>query len=1213
LTEVEHHLIQDPVVQNALASVPKAGPCAKRLVGIISLRDVAPSGASTAELQLLPKDTASFNIATIRERLEARLPSYMIPSLWIAISRFPLMPSGKMDRKKVVQWLENMENDTYRTIATLGMEDPQDDADVVDRKLQIIFAKVLNLAPEDIRMTQSFLRLGGDSIAAMQVSSMCRSQGLAISVQDIVKSKSLAGLAAGVSISRTTATAKSQPQDYNLPFDLGPIQKLFFETVGDNYLHFNQSTVFKIARSFELKEMEAALNALVDIHPMLRARYFQDESRVWKQSVAKTPNPFRLRHHQVKSGKDEFMRPIIDESQATLDIVKGPTFSADLFDIDDDFSQAIALVAHHLVIDVVSWGVILEDFESLLNGIAPPPQSLPFHAWTQQQAAQALRESADKVMPLATIPSADFDYWGLDASDNLNGDVISEDIELSPKDSMLILGAHDALATEPVDVFIAALLESFRKTFPDRHAATIHNEGHGREPFDSQDLSRTVGWCTTMSPIHLPVSPEDTTDIVSTIRWVSSLREKTPGKGRPYFAYRLLTGEGQDRFASHWPAEVTFNYLGRMQNMERRDALLQRMTNISTTDISATTPRLALFEVTALVSQGIIKLSFDFNRRMSRQSQIKRWMNECKVTLVDAVDQLLQLRSEPSLDKFKLLPMTYNGMSKLSALLPTGTAIEDIEDVYPASPMQQGMLLSQLKNPELYSYHCILEVKSTSAAQQINPRKIAEAWQVVVQRHPILRTVFVESISKTGLMDQVVFKGRPGRITWIADCDSPDVAQLLRDQPLIDFREFNCPHRLTICKTKASDIWIKLEMSHAICDGTSITIMLNDLAKAYGNKLTRADVGPLYSNFVAHTLKSNRDADVNFWKAYLTGVEPCLFPVLHDGVPGPHEMGSYELHLQDTAPMMAFCRKFGVTLSNVLQLTWALLLHTYVGAPDVSFGVVASGRDVPVQGIDEAVGCFVNMLICRLELSDDSTVHQLLEKIQGHSTDAMAHQGCSLADVQHELQLSSLFNTAFTFQRRQLSRDPTKTALAFENVEAADLGEFMMTVNVDVSEEGAAIDFSFWKDKVHPSQARNIVDAYEKMLSSIIMSSDKDVTITELDMMTESSMEQIVEWNAELPPPVRRCVHDVIQEQVLLRPRSTKAIESAELTVTYQEFDEITTRLALHLQTFGVGPESFVPILFEKSPWAPIAMIAIMKAGGAYVSGNTHVKTLVIY
>ncbi|KAJ4299243.1 hypothetical protein N0V90_004487 [Kalmusia sp. IMI 367209] len=1202
LTEVEHHLIQDILVQNALAAVPTAGPCAKRLVGIVSLKDIAQSGAPMVDLQLLPKETASFNIATIRERLETRLPSYMIPSLWIAVSRFPLMPSAKMDRRKVAQWLEHMDNDTYRTIATLGLEDPEEEMGGIDRKLQAIFAKVLNLAPEDIRLNQSFLRLGGDSIAAMQVSSMCRAQGLAISVQDIVRSKSIAALAADVSVSKDNVTTMSQPQEFNLPFDLSPIQRLFFETVGDKYNHFNQSTVFKLARSFELKEIQEALDALVFIHPMLRARYTRDESRIWRQSVTKIPNPFRLRHHHIKSAKEDVMRPIIDESEATLDIISGPTFSADLFEIDDSFSQAIALVAHHLVIDVVSWGIILEDLQSLLNGIAPPPQSLPFHAWTQQQATQARNEAAGKIFPLASIPPADLGYWGMDAQSNLNGDVISEDIELSPKDSMLILGAHDALSTEPVDVFIAALLESFRKVFPDRATATIHNEGHGREAFDArQDLSRTVGWFTTMTPIPLPVSFEDPTDIISTIRWVANLREKIPGKGRPYFAYRSLTGEGQDRFVSHWPAEVSFNYLGRMQNMDRKDALMQRMSSISTTDIGDDTPRLALFEVTAVVSQGVIKLSFDFNRRMKRQPEIKRWIVECKQTLVDAVDQLLQLRSEPSLDNFKLLPLSYNGLSKLSAALPTGTVIEDIEDIYPASPMQQGLLLSQLKHPELYSYHCIFKVQSTIPEHPIHPRKIAEAWQVVVQRHPVLRTVFIESLSKTGLMDQIVFRDRPGRITWKAECDVDDVARLLREQALVDFREFNSPHRLTICKTNANDVWVKLEMSHAICDGSSIPIILNDLARAYGNKLVRSDAGPLYSDFVAHTLSTSREADVNYWKVYLAGVEPCFFPVLNDGVPGPHEVGSYELHVQDTATMLAFCKKSGVTLSNVLQLTWALLLHFYVGSYDVSFGVVASGRDVPVKGIEDAVGCFVNMLICRLELSDESTIRQLLEKLQSDSINAMSHQGSSLADVQHELQLPSLFNTVFTFQRRQLSRDSSKTALTYENIEAADPAEYQVTVNVDVSDEGTVIDFSFWKDKVHPSQAQNIVDTFDKILSSIISGSDEDVSITSLDIITTNSLRQIADWNAELPPPVRRCVHDTIQEQVLLRPRSAKAIESAEVTFTYQEFDDITTRLGLHLQSLGVGPEVFVPILFEKSPWTPIAMIAIMKAGGAYV------------
>ncbi|KAF2873546.1 nonribosomal peptide synthase [Massariosphaeria phaeospora] len=1203
LSEVEHHLMDDSSVQNALAAVPTSGPCAKRLVGVVSLQNVAIDRASGQELQLLPTETASFNISAIRDRVCERLPSYMIPSLWIAVSGFPLMPSGKMDRRRVVQWLDRMDTETYRAISTLGLETARDESTDVESKLQAIFANVLNLAAEDVRLSQSFLHLGGDSIAAMQVSSQCRAQGLAITVQDIIRSKSIAVLASTVSITKDDDAHASKPKEYDLPFDLAPIQKVFFETVGESYNHFNQSVVLRLARSFDLEEIQAALASLVSIHPMLRGRYAKDESKAWRQRVEKdTKASFRLRHHRISTGNDETMRPIIDESQATLDIHHGPTFSIDLFDIDDAFSQAIALVAHHLVVDVVSWGIVLEDLQNILNGITPPSQSLPFHAWQQQQTEQAKQDTAHKVLPVAGIAPADLDYWGMSTKCNINADVITEDIELSAKESMLLLGAHDALATEPLDVFIAALLESFRKVFSDRSTVTIHNEGHGREPFNTkQDLSRTIGWFTTLTPIHLPVSPEDPTDIISTIRWVKDLRERIPDKGRPYFAYRLLTEEGQERFAGHWPAEVTFNYLGRMQNLERKDALLQKLDGIMTNDVGPDVPRFSLFEVTALVAKGTIKLSFSFNRHMKRQPEIKQWISECRQTLVDAVEQLLQVRPEPSLSDFKLLPLSYNGMSRLSASLPSGTTLDAIEDIYPASPMQQGLLLSQLKHPEFYAYHCIFEVRPTDMATPVNPRKLAEAWQVVVHRHQALRTVFIESLSKTGLMDQVVFKDRAGRIAWMLDCGDEDVAQLLRSQPAVDYRDFHPPHRLTICKTKTDKVWVKLEMSHAICDGSSIPNILKDLARAYEGKLSRSEPGPLYSDFIAHILSSSRDADVNYWKAYLSGVEPCFFPNLNDGKPGPHELGSYEVHLADPHAIQTFCKKNGVTLSNVLQLAWALVLHCYVGTSDVSFGVVASGRDIPVRNIEEAAGCFVNMLICRLNFSDDTRVHQLLEALQTDSVNAMAHQSCSLADVQHELQLPSLFNTVFTYQRRQLSRDPHKTALMYENVEAADPGEYHITVNADVSEEGTTVDFGFWKDKICPAQAENMIETFEKIMSGMVASQDQDLTIGDLDLLTSGSLDQILEWNRDLPLPVRRCVHDLVQEQALLRPRTAKAIDGWDGIFTYQEFDEVTNRLAVHLQAIGVSTETFVPILFEKSSWAIVAMIAIMKAGGAYV------------
>ena len=290
-----------------------------------------------------------------------------------------------------------------------------------------------------------------------------------------------------------------------------------------------------------------------------------------------------------------------------------------------------------------------------------------------------------------------------------------------------------------------------------------------------------------------------------------------------------------------------------------------------------------------------------------------------------------------------------------------------------------------------------------------------------------------------------------------------------------------------------------------------------------------------------------------------------------------------------------------MTLSNVLQLSWALTLHIYVGVGDVAFGLVASGRDIPVPRIEEAVGCFVNMLISRVSLEQDARIVDALQRLQADAVDAMAHQTCSLADVQHELQSPSLFNTLFTFQRRQISRDPEKTALTYDNVESADPGEYHVTVNADVSDDAVVVDFGFWKDKICSAQGANMIDAFERILRQVIDNDNEDLTVGQFDFFTPSSQTKILEWNKELPSPVRLCVHDTIQERARSLPRSAKAIQGWDGDFTYAEFDEVTTRLAFHLRGLGITAETFVPILFEKSAWAVVSMVAIMKSGGAWV------------
>lgn len=293
---------------------------------------------------------------------------------------------------------------------------------------------------------------------------------------------------------------------------------------------------------------------------MLRARFSYSEETDWQQRVTNNvQDSYRFRHETV-STKTE-IDVMIEDSQKCMDHVKGPLLAADLFEFENE--QHAFLVAHHLVIDLVTWRLLLEELEEILKGGSLLPPALPFQKWAQLQSDHAKTLSLDKVLPPADIPQIDFSYWGIQHADNTYGNAGHASFELDPSLTSLFLGdCHSALKTEPVEILLASLVHSWPSVFDDRSVPAIFNEGHGREPWDASiDISRTVGWFTTVYPVY--VKPSE--DPVETIRLVKDFRRQIPSNGRPYLARRTLTPDGTEHFKSHWPMEVSFNYLGQYQ------------------------------------------------------------------------------------------------------------------------------------------------------------------------------------------------------------------------------------------------------------------------------------------------------------------------------------------------------------------------------------------------------------------------------------------------------------------------------------------------------------------------------------------------------------------------------------------------------------------------------------------------------------------------
>lgn len=322
---------------------------------------------------------------------------------------------------------------------------------------------------------------------------------MGVTVQDIIASESIPQLASLVTLPEEAPYQDEDDQE----FDLSPIQQLYFQCMQGNQTQFNQSMLLRLKQEIRPEDVKRAIYELVQAHSMFRARFSCDNNGIWRQRITRDIHgSYRFRIH-----KNEDIQRATEDSQKTLNIVEGPLLAVDIFNFDTQKSY-LFIAAHHLVIDVVSWYTVLQDLEDLLlwKTLKTRP-SISFQTWCRLQIDNAQRDTADRVFPVKDVPTADFEYWGMEGRPNLHGDIVVKEVELDADTTRHLFGAcRESLHTEFVDVILAALLVSFGHVFTDRTLPpAIYNEGHGREPWDpSIDLSHTVGWFTTLSPVYLP-------------------------------------------------------------------------------------------------------------------------------------------------------------------------------------------------------------------------------------------------------------------------------------------------------------------------------------------------------------------------------------------------------------------------------------------------------------------------------------------------------------------------------------------------------------------------------------------------------------------------------------------------------------------------------------------------------------------------------------
>ncbi len=875
--------------------------------------------------------------------------------------------------------------------------------------------------------------------------------------------------------------------------------------------------------------IQRAFESIVANHSMLRARFTKDDAAQWQQLViSKVLGSYEFTTHDVSTASAA--TTIIATTQKSLNIRTGPVFAVNLFSIKG--KQMLFMAAHHLVIDVVSWGILLGDLEDLLASTSVPtlPRGLPFQTWCEMQisnASEITQQRAVQEQPLAVEP-ANFAFWGMDTRPNVYGDAERDEFVIDKETSAMIFDNHHVYRTDLVDVLVAAIIHSFSRVFINRKAPTLFNESHGREAWDSSnlDLSRTVGWFTSLYPVTIPIGDEED-EVIHTLRQVKDTRRKVTSNGRPYFAHRYLTEDGKQRFANHAPMEVLFNYLGRQEQSSPSNSLLQPTQldddDGQTSDVGVKTSRMALFEISASISDGQIQFSFMYNRYSKNQKGIRRWIAECQRTLEEIGTELVKTEMpQPTMADFPLLPLeSYSRLDRVLKTLPhVGIcSFDQVEDMYPCSPIQDGMILSQIKAPESYWSSTTFEVRSKRGP--VDASKIVDGWKQVVARHQALRTVFIDSVCKGGVFDQVVIKSPDaGIVTY--KCDDSELTTLLQSikhSSLNGKRKPVLPHQAAVVQTSSGKIYVKVVVNHAVIDGGSLGVIGQDLREAYEGRLS--EDGPLYSDYIRYLRALPADEAIVYWKAKLRGVNPCYFPTTPRDPSKPRELRSLDMRFTRFDEVHDLAESSNVTFANIFLAAWALVLRSYTNSSDVCYGYLTSGRNVPIDKIETAVGAFINMLVSRVQMTPAASLLEIIEHVQFDFVDSMPHQHCSLAQFQHDLGLSgkSLFNTAVSIQRRTNADEPTsdETGIEFEQLDGHDPSEFAITVNIDATRDDEGVRFTYWSDAVTDGEAKNVSALMAKILGQAL--SNAKQTIAELDSVVKVRSSQPAATRLALPPP----------------------------------------------------------------------------------------------
>ncbi|WP_327713879.1 amino acid adenylation domain-containing protein (plasmid) [Streptomyces sp. NBC_00464] len=1226
--EVEAALTALPGISEAVVITREVPSGGRRLVAYVvhsgggGVGDDGAGGIGDVDVM------AGASAADLRRLVAARLPDYMVPAAFVALGRLPLGPTGKLDRSALPEPEFTVE--TYR--------EPRTEAETI---ITAAYADVLGV--ERVGIDDDFFAVGGDSLRSIQVVARTRTRGLELTTREIFECRTAARLAEVASTRQDKTPVLAEDEGGGVgPMPLQPVARHVFEHGGGTD-RFAMSMVLELPTGIDADGLAATLDAVVDRHDLLRARLVRGGELsldVRPQGAVRAADLIRRVECDGRWDEPSLLETAkteLDDAVNRLDPQAG-TMADFVWFAAPSGEGRLLVVVHHLAVDGVSWRILMSDFaeawQQIRSGRSP---ELPAVGTSARRWAAALEDEAfspERESELAywrdllEAPNPPLGTRAFDPAVDVWSTVETVRVELPVEVTEAVLTKLPAAFRGTAnDVLLAALGLAVNRWRGTDGPTLVRLEGHGREEdlAPGADLSRTVGWFTSMYPARVDVRGVDLADVLAggpaagkAVKLVKEQLRGAPDKGMGYGLLRYLNPETAEQLEQYPAPQIGFNYLGRISDADVPEHL--RANGWGPASWSAELialpdpdlPALSALEVNSVVTDTgdgpRLQTAFMFASGLLSHERTA----ELAELWVEVLHGLAAHAAQPHIGG-----LTPSDAPLVSVRLDEIEAWEErygrLTEVWPQAPGQSGIQFeAALADGSFDVYHMQFVLHLSG---HVDPERMRSAGQALLDRYPNLRSAFLTGAGGDPvqvLAEHVTLPWRHLDLTGRA----PAGQDAALDQALAEDRADRLDPlrppllRLALLTCGPQQAKLVITAHHTLFDGWSSPLVIRDLIRLYSEA---EGLGPVrsYGDYLAWLSTRDRKASAARWAAELDGFDqPTL---VAPNAPADQEtvsaLGRVEvpLSIDKGRELAKRAAELGVTLNTLLQGAWAILLSKLTGQSDVVFGAAVNGRPAELPGAEEMVGLFINTLPTRAFCSFDQSIAKVITDLQNRQTSLLDHHYYGLADIQRDVGLPALFDTIVVFENYPIDRAgifDANTAAGFtiDAIRPFAGSHYPLTLNASDPYLRTSLDYQ--TNLYGREEAELIAARLVRVLDQVL--DDPTVPVGAVEVLSQEERDRLLRGINDTAHPVAADTLPGSFEAQVERDPGLVALIGERETLTYGEFNRRANQLAHWLVEQGAGPEQLVAVRIPRSVDLMVAIYAVVKAGAAYVPVDTE-------